>query len=365
MPFPPARSIAVAALVAMPAACHPVDTWRSITGKDQNDPDPETTANTKNLAAAEAQPYPNLATVPAPPIPAMTQAERDKLTDSLVADRTNARYNEQKLMPGFAPRSEQPPPPPPPAPSSGPAPAPAAGPGPAAGAGAPAGRPPAPGPTASAGGPPAATPPGKASAAPPPRKAGEPPEKGPMESSLQTPTIKEAPQPETTRPPPPPPSPTVAPAPLPARGSMPPTAVASAAPRPPPPPPAISAPAPAPAPAPVPMPASAAPKAVGHTVAAINFSAATANFTAADRVTIDKVAAQFRQKPGTVHIVTYAAAASEGRAQLDNYRAALDRGQAVAKALAEDGVPVGKIETEAAPSRPNAPSGRVEIQLSP
>ncbi|HEX3882460.1 MAG TPA: hypothetical protein VHW66_07375, partial [Stellaceae bacterium] len=185
MSFRPAANIAVLALVALLTACHPVDTWRSITGTNRNDPDPETTANSENLAAGEKQPYPNLATVPSPPIPTMTQAERDKLTESLVADRTNAKYNEQKLLPGFSTGGEPPPPPPSTGPSTGAAP--------------PLGGPPgAPPPTASA------NPGGAKASAPPQRKPGEPPQPGPMESSLQAPTIKEQPLAETTRPPPPP-----------------------------------------------------------------------------------------------------------------------------------------------------------------
>ncbi|HEY1795980.1 MAG TPA: hypothetical protein VGG57_07660 [Stellaceae bacterium] len=348
MPFRPAVNIAVVALVAMLAACHPVDTWRSITGTDKDDPDPQTTPNSQNLAAGEQQPYPNLATVPSPPVPTMTQSERDKLTESLVADRTNAKYNEQKLLPGFAPGNAPPPPP--------------AGAGPSAAAGP--GAPPPNGP------PPTASPPspasGKASATPP-RKPGEPPQPGPMESSLKAPTINEQPVAEATRPPPPPPQPTVAPAPAPAPSAVPPTAMASAAPEPPPPPPSIAPVAPPPPP-PVPArptPASAEPKAAGRTVATIDFPSATANFNQTDRATIDHIATQFQQKPGTVHITAYAAGASSGRNQLDAYRDALDRGQAVAKALAGDGVPVGKIQTEAAPAREGSPSGRVVIQLGP
>src|SRR5690348_16704675 len=193
MPFRPAVNIAMVALVAMLTACHPVDTWRSITGTNKDDPDPETTPNSKNLAAGEQRPYPNLASVPSPPIPTMTQAERDKLTESLVADRTNARYSEQKLLPGFSAGGEPPPPPPPP--SAGPSAA-------APPTGGPPGAPPPP-PSANAGG-------GRASASPA-RKPGEPPQPGPMESSLQSPTINEQPVAETTRPPPPPPQPTVAP----------------------------------------------------------------------------------------------------------------------------------------------------------
>jgi len=356
MPFRPATSIAIAALVAFVAACNPIESWRSITGSNKNDPDPETTANTENLAAGEKQPYPNLATVPEPPVPTMTQSERDKLTESLVADRTNARYTEQKLVPGFASTGERPPPPGP-APPSGPA---SAGPPPPP-------PPPPPGGYAQSpppGSPAATAPPDKAAAAPPLRKPGEPPEPGPKESSLQMPTIRATPQPDAPQPPPPPPRPVAAPAPAPSGSSLAPTTMASANPQPPPPPAMLPSPPPPPAAA-MPTPAALEPKPAGRTAATIDFAAAKANFTQADRVAIDKVAAQFRQKPGMVHIVAYAAAGAAGREQLDSYRAALDRGQAVAKVLAEDGVPVGKIQTEAAPSRVNSPSGRVEILLAP
>ncbi|MGH7093122.1 MAG: OmpA family protein, partial [Stellaceae bacterium] len=102
----------------------------------------------------------------------------------------------------------------------------------------------------------------------------------------------------------------------------------------------------------------------GRTVATIDFTTPAAKLAPADHTTIDRIAAAFRAKPGIVHVVAYAAAAAPGHAELDNYRAALDRGQAVAKALAEDGVPVGKISTEAEPALPGAPSGRVLIRLA-
>jgi outer membrane protein OmpA-like peptidoglycan-associated protein len=344
MPFRPAVNIAMVALVAMLAACHPVDTWRSMTGTNKDDPDPETTPNTQNLAAGEKQPYPNLATVPSPPIPTLTESERQNLTDSLVADRTNAKYNEEKLQPGFTPGGEPPPPPP--------------GAGPPPNAGAPR--------AASPGATPANT--AAAKAATPQRKPGEPPQPGPMESNLKPPTIQEQPVAETNKPPPPPPSPTVAPGPAPSPSALPPTAMASAAPQPPPPPPSIAPVAPPPPPpvAARPTPASAEARPAGaHTVATIDFPSATANFNQTDRGTIDKIAAQFQQKPGLIHITAYAAATSSGRNQLDAYRDALDRGQAVAKALAGDGVPVGKIQTEASPAREGSPSGRVVIQLAP
>src|SRR5262249_33144833 len=100
------------------AACNPVETWRDWTGASKNDPDPETTPNTQNLAAGDATDYPNLATVPPPPNRALTAAEREKLTQSLIADRTNAKYSDEKLRAGFPAVSAPPPPPPPPVPAA-------------------------------------------------------------------------------------------------------------------------------------------------------------------------------------------------------------------------------------------------------
>ncbi len=81
--------------------CSPVETYRNLIGVSKNDPNPATTPNTKNLAAGEASDYPNLATVPEPPTQALTTAELDKLTQSLIADRTNAKYTSEKLQAGF------------------------------------------------------------------------------------------------------------------------------------------------------------------------------------------------------------------------------------------------------------------------
>ena len=79
----------VGVLVAVLAltACSPVETWRDWTGASENDPDPETARNTQNLAAGEAADYPNLASVPPPPNRALTTAEREKLSQNLIADR--------------------------------------------------------------------------------------------------------------------------------------------------------------------------------------------------------------------------------------------------------------------------------------
>src|SRR5260370_35435 len=149
-----ARGLAIVALLRGLAACNPVDTWRDLTGVSRNDPDPDTTPNTKNLAAGEASDYPNLATVPPPPVRALTAAEREKLSQSLIADRTNARHTDEQLRAGFSSVAAAPPPPPgepgaqpeqvaaapspspTPAPSAPPAPPPPARPGGVAAAGA-------------------------------------------------------------------------------------------------------------------------------------------------------------------------------------------------------------------------------------
>ena len=96
------HGLAILAVALGLGACSPVDTWRDLTGASKNDPDPETTPNTKNLAAGEASDYPNLATVPLPPDRALTAAEREALTQGLVADRTNAKYSDEKLRAGFS-----------------------------------------------------------------------------------------------------------------------------------------------------------------------------------------------------------------------------------------------------------------------
>ncbi len=110
-----AVQVAVPALLFGLAACSPIETYRDLTGISRNDPNPATTPNTQNLAAGEKSPYPNLATVPPPPSQALTSAELDKLTQSLIADRKNARYTTEKLQAGFD-EGAGPPPPPPPAP---------------------------------------------------------------------------------------------------------------------------------------------------------------------------------------------------------------------------------------------------------
>src|SRR5262249_46260207 len=83
------RLALVAALVGAAAACTPtIEAWRSASGIAKNDPDPATRPFTKNMADAATEPYPNLATVPPPPTRATSTAERQKLAQSLIDDRT-------------------------------------------------------------------------------------------------------------------------------------------------------------------------------------------------------------------------------------------------------------------------------------
>jgi len=354
------RRLAILALVLGLGACNPVDTLRDWTGRSSNDPDPETTPNTQNLAAGDASEYPNLATVPPPPNRALTAAEREKLTQSLIGDRTNAKYSDEKLRAGFPAVSASVPPPPPP-----PVPAPTAE---AEANPATAAAPPAPAPTASPdtgnAAPTTAAAPGQGL-----RKAGEPPEPPPMETNLEVPKVRSVPNPEQVQSSPPPPYPVPAqtaanapPAtphlPSPAAAAPMPEAIGSAAYQPPP-PPAVLAPlagsgkgnpkAPAPA--------------VGTAVAEVKFAADSTTLSDEDRQILEKVVPLYQQNPGKVRVVGYAGAGSGATEQLNSFRAALDRAQAVAAALTTAGIPADKIAVEAAPAGADPVESRAEVLL--
>jgi len=397
----PARRLVILGVLLGLGACNPVETVRDWTGASQNDPDPDTTPNTRNLAAGEASDYPNLATVPPPPVRAMTAAERDKLTQSLIADRVNARYTDEQLRAGFPAVSAAPPPPPsslPPAGEPGDAPAATGGPpspslaAAAASLAAPArsSAPPAsilPSAGGARGEQAAAFPSGTAAnakraegktlAAPGEglRKQGEPPESGPLESSLEMPQARATPQPEQIQPAPPPPQlpppPRVAstlPSGLAPGGVLartpPPEPSGSAGFQPPPPPPEMPA---------LPPSRSAAagsaksgpkpPAPVGTPVAEIKFGADSTSLSDKDRQTLETVVPLYQENPGKVRIVGYAGAGSGAVEQLSSYRSALDRAQAVAAALTQAGIPSDKIQVEAAPASANSGESRAEILL--
>ena len=399
-------------------ACNPVETWRDWTGASQNDPDPDTTPNTKNLAAGEAVDYPNLATVPAPPIRAMTAAEREKLTQSLIADRTNARYSDEQLRAGFSASSTVPPPPATdaaakpgntqqelagtPRPSLQPADLPTQ----------PAGK--FPGNYAAAASPRSSTPVVSSTSATPAvnsygasgeksaaastsapqsariggkklaepgeglRKQGEPPEPGPMESSLEMPQARATPQPEQVQPAPTPPQLPPAPKVASVQPSLPtglaaggvltraPSAAASGSAGFQPAPPAPELPPVAPSRSAAAGDTKTAPKPpvpAGTPVAEIKFAGDSTGLTDKDRQILETVLPVYQQNPGKVRIVGYAGGGSGAVEKLNNYRAALDRAQAVAAALSQAGIPSDKIQVEAAPAGAGSGESRAEVLL--
>ena len=332
-----------AALVSALAGCSPIEAYRSARGLDKSDPDPATAPFSKNLAAGEVADYPNLSTVPPPPTTASTTAERTALTQKLVAERTTAEADLGTL---------------PAAPTQ----APVAGSPAKVAAGAPAA-------SIALG---AAVAPALASAAPttvasavvPPETAvpdttaqptasvrqRQPKEAPPQESSLQMPEIPTVPEAEATRPPPP--APRLGPAPSVGPVQTPATTAAVAVPVPAPPPPLI--------------PAATEIGRAQPAASVAAFDLADPPRLAADqRARLGQVAEAYRNKPGTVKIVAYAAPAPAGAQQLASFRAALDRAQFVAAALAEAGIPSNKIQTEASPAGAGASAGRVEVRLAP
>lgn len=380
--------VSSAVLLSALASCNPVDTYRHWTGISANDPNPATTPNTKNLAAGEARSYPNLATVPPPPTQALTTAELDKLTQSLIADRANAKYTSEHL--DTQPEGAVPPPPPapllpPPTPGAAQPGAPgAATPGSTSSGPSPAVATPAPAPAGSAK--PAPAGPGGGASAPsasvgPPtkgaRKPGQPPEPGPMESSLQSPQIASLPQAQQNQPMPPAPHELSMPAAsgtakatagahlpaAPAPEPMP-AAIGSAQFQPAPPPPTLAPVAPirtATATAAGKPPKPGPPPVTFDKVADIAFPGDKTNLSEADLQALDKMLPRYRTKPGLVRVVGYAGIGASASEQLNSYRTALDRAQAVAKGLAQAGIPANKIAVEAAPTGADAGPGRAEI----
>ena len=349
------RMCLAAALLLALAGCGAIDAYRSVRGLDKSDPDPATAPFSKNLAAGEVADYPNLSTVPPPPTTASTTAERTALTQKLVAERTTAEAD-LGTLPAAAPAQ---------APVAGsPAKVAAAGPAVTAAPSAPVAPAPASAPpttVASAVAPPETAVPD--TTAPPPASARQrgrqPKEAPPQESSLQMPVIPTVPEGEATQPPPP--TPHLGPAPsvqTPATTA----AVAVPVPAPPPPVPAMAAPAPPP---PL-IPAATEVKRAQAAASVAAFDLADPPRLVADqRARLGQVAEAFRSKPGTVKIVAYAAPAPAGAEQLASFRAALDRAQVVAAALAEAGIPSNKIQTEASPAGAGASVGRVEVRLVP
>ena len=101
----------------------------------------------------------------------------------------------------------------------------------------------------------------------------------------------------------------------------------------------------------------------GTPVAEIKFGTNSTTLTDKDRQTLETVLPVYQQNPGKVRVVGYAGAGTGAVEQLDSYRAALDRAQAVASALTKAGIPADKIQVEAAPQGENPGESRAEVLL--
>lgn len=199
-----------------------------------------------------------------------------------------------------------------------------------------------------------------------------------MESSLDVPQPRATPEPEPVQPAPPPPqlpptprvaaAPTLLPGGFAAGGALAPmplpAAKNAAGYEPPPTPPELP---------PVPEPHTAAagpgkggakiPARTATPVAEIRFGTESTSLTDKDRQTLETVVPAYQQNPGKVRIVGYAAAGSGAAEQLDSYRTALDRAQAVAAVLSKAGIPSDKIQVEAAPQGESSGQNRAEVLL--
>jgi hypothetical protein len=316
-------------LAAALTGCNgPIEAYRSLSGMDKNDPDPATAPFTANLDKAESGGYPNLATVPPLPTMAMTVAERQKLAENLAGERTSTEAKDAAGTPG-SPVSG-PVPPRPPIPPSIAAPEIAA-------------LPPQPKPE---------TP------VPPMRKMDEPPALQPPESTLQTPQIADVPGAEPSRPAPAQGHPAAMP--QAASSALPPAAIQSGNPQPA--PPTAVLPEARPSPEAAAMPPPRLPP-TATTVASLDMPPGLPVFGSAEQARLAGIVAQYQANPRNVRVVAYAEPGVGSAEQLNAFRSALDRAQAVAKELTDDGIPAGKIQTEASPSSATAPAGRVDVQL--
>lgn len=360
----------LAACSSVPNAVNPVAWYRGLTGasKDDNLGNGE---NQQNLDEGSKEPYPNLANVPEAPDTQLSGVDRDKLVNSLVADRNNAQYSADNLRAGEVASNVPPPAPPAPATATTGAVTASTGAAPNPAPSTPSTPTPAPSTASSGLLPPQAAPPAApastASAPPPARRASTtigggsqaslPPrgsEAPPAESSLQSPSIPNVPQGESATPVPPPPR-------LPA-----PTEVASAA------PPAAPTRAPvlhpptqqASAPANTAATAPSHQSAISYRIADVSFAPGSAYLSGALRGTIAEVVKLHNEQGGTIRIVGFGEATGKDAA-VAGLTLALDRAQAVAVALTDSGVAAKDINVEAAPvpARGGADAPRAEIYL--
>ncbi|HVH78233.1 MAG TPA: hypothetical protein VM782_02485 [Stellaceae bacterium] len=294
---------------------------------NKNDPDPATAPFSGNLEKAETGTYPNLASVPVPPMIASTTAERQKLATDLTSTRTTMQANGGTASPGAVP-------PPPAIPPSIAAPE-----------------------MTSLPGVPLAPP---KTPLPALRPMDEPPAPQPPNTTLQVPGVGNVPLVEKSRSGPPPGQPSTIP--QPASSALPSAVVQSGNPQPS--PPVATLPPPQLPPQVAALPPPKLPP-VPVTVASLDVAPGAAALAIDMRPRLADVVKQYKERPRTVRVVSYAAPAVGGAEQLNSFRSALDRAQIVAKELADAGIPAKQIQTEASPSVPTAPTGRIEVQLLP
>jgi len=326
-----AALLVLAGCSSLPDAVNPIEWYRGATGLSANDPKPDE-RNTQNLEAGSERPAPNLASVPAPPTRAMSSAERERLAASLAADRANAHYTDEQLRYGNGAPAARPPTPPASPSAAAKAPGSPSPSSPSPSAQSPSSSPtpsapnPAPAPSAGlvAGG--ALSPGGRGSVE---REA------PPQEAPATSPEVRSVPEPETPRAPPPPPrvaEPKAPPAP----------AVASRGP---------AAPA-------------------GRPAVEITFAENSAALAPSDQAAIEEAVARRKESGGNLRVVGYAGSGGSGDAaaqQLAGFGMALDRANAVARALAAAGAPSGSILVEAAPpvAGNGATARRAQIFVEP
>jgi len=314
----------------VPDAVNPVAWYHEAT--DTSNPEDVNQRNQQNLEAGTKQPYPNLATVPNAPNTATGTIDRDKLMQGLVADRTNAKYNNEQLQAGSQLASIAPPPPPP-AKLNPPTAATVAPSAPASSA-----TPATPAPAAAA------------NNASPHQATGtrgqEPP---PAESTLTSPTIPNTPQGQVPPPPPPPaqvartsppPPPTVAP--------VAPSSSAAA--------PQLTPPAGVRAggqPALAMRTPSKTQNPVSVSVGDVAFAQGSSDLAETQRSALADIASLYKRTGGEIRIVGHSEPGHSNDAIRQRIAAldlALDRANAVAQALTKMGVPAHDIRVEAAPA---------------
>src|SRR6185437_13245290 len=96
LPLALALAGAVAGCSSLPNAANPIEWYRSLSGADKND-DRGGLRNTENLAAGAQEPFPNLGSLPPAPDRVMTALERERLQQSLTAERQGAEQSNEAL----------------------------------------------------------------------------------------------------------------------------------------------------------------------------------------------------------------------------------------------------------------------------